>query len=1271
VNTPPTDQELQRLEALHRYQMLDTEPDAAFDDLCRLAAHVCAKPIAVISLLDGRRQWFKARQGLDLPEAPREHSFCDHTIRDAGLFLVADAAAEPRFRDSFLVRGPSQIRFYAGLPLITPDGFAVGTVSVMDRQPGDLTQAQIDALQILSRQVMAQLELRRHLQELARTAEEHRAIEVRLRTSEKFYQTLVETLPQNILRKDTQGRFTFANRKFCQSIGRELEEILGRSDFDLFPADLAAKYHRDDLRVITTQENLDTIEAHQGPHGEKLFVHVIKTPLFDPSGQVIGIQGIFWDVTQRKRIEEELAYERDLLRSLLDHIPDRIYFKDVYSRFMRCSRSMAARLGLGDPQEVVGKTDFDFHAPDLAREFFNDEQRILATGESLINKLERQVGPDGTEIWASVTKVPIYSQSGTVTGLVGLSRDITQLKQTEQALRQAEEKYRAIYENSVEGIFQTTRDGHFLSANPALARMYGFDSPQDLVGALTDIAHQLYVDPERREEFRKHIRLRGSVTGFESQIYQRDGSRIWISESARPVTDPQGNFLYYEGTVEDITARKTADLERERAREAALETARTKAQFLANMSHEIRTPMNAIIGMTDMLRDTKLSPEQREYVDTVHHSTDALLGIINDILDFSKMEAGKLTLEVIDFDLRDAVETTVEILAERAHKKDIELACSIAPDLPRSLRGDPIRLRQVLTNLASNAIKFTDSGEVLVRVALAASQAPTAPTAPTAQPAAPAAAGAAGAEALPTLRLRFEVNDTGIGISTESLQRIFQEFTQADGSTTRRYGGTGLGLTISKQLVEMMGGQIGVNSSPGAGSTFWFEIPLAPSTALSPGEATPATPPPAEWLEGLRLLLVDDTRSYRQILRGQLERPGLEILEAETGAAALSLVVEAQASERPIAVVIVDLDVDDGDGLALAQNIRNLPELAETRLVTLSTLLNRLPTTTMLATGISACLVKPVRQGRLLECLRDVLTLGPEASFASMTESADAAPPSHLAEAARHVRILLAEDNLVNQRVALKQLKKLGFSADAVANGIEVLSALQRVPYDIIIMDCQMPEMDGYEVTTRIRQGGNDSYIHLRAAPYIIALTANAMQGDRERCLALGMNDYLTKPLHLHQLETALQRALLKTRPTDGSGAGGAATTPPAMPLAGDAEGLDRSVIDGLKELREPGQPDPLAELIQLFFRDTSPRMDSMEQALGREDLAAVSAGAHSLKGSASNLGARQLASLCASLERQAKAGESAQAKETFLVVKQELKKVEGILRTEIDTIEN
>ena len=1219
--------EAKRLAALRRYTILDTLPEIAFDELTRLAAQTCGVPMASISFVDDQRVWFKSRLNVAATGTPRLGSFCTEVLQMGEVFVVEDAAKEARFAANPLVAGADQVRFYAGAPLATMDGHYLGTIAVLDRQPRRLAPETADALRILARQVMTQLELRRHLVQLSRSFAEQKRAEDALRNSEAFYQALVETLPQHILRKDREGRFTFASKNFCQEIGRPLAEIVGKSDFDFFPPDLAAKYHRDDERVMESREPLDAVEAHRKPDGEIIFVHVIKTPLSNVAGEVVGIQGIFWDVTQRKQIEEALAHERDLLRALLGHTPAWIYFKDTQSRFLRCSNSMAGRLGLQTPQEIAGKTDFDFYPAPLAEEFYGDEQQIIRTGQPLVNKLERLTDAHGRESWFSVTKVPIFNQAGVVTGLIGLSYDITKLKQTEQALRQAEEKYRTIYENAVEGIFQTTPDGHYLSANRSLARLYGYSSPDEMMAAVTDIGHQLYADPNRRGEFGRLMKTHGSVTGFESEVFRQDKQKIWISESARSVCDADGRLLYYEGSVEDITARKLADQERERARESALESARAKSQFLANMSHEIRTPMNAITGMSGLLLDTKLTEEQCEYAQTIRNSTDTLLQIISEILDFSKIEAGKLTLENIDFELRETVEGTVEMLANPAQKKQIELACWIDQEVPNFLRGDPGRFRQVLANLLSNAVKFTEHGEVVLRVTKVH-------------------------EAGTQTTLRFAVRDTGIGIDPRAMAKIFQPFTQADGSTTRKYGGTGLGLTISKQLVELMHGEIGMESQPGKGSTFWFHLPFA----RTEGEMNPSRELAVGRLTGRRVLIVDEQATTRQILQDQLLSWKMVADLADNGEAAIAQMRAAQSHGAGYDFVVLDLDLPDLDGVTLAQTIHADPTLGAARLILLTTLGHRLEPEAMQVNGITACLIKPVKQSRLCDCLIHALA---QANGEPTLESAGTGGRTLSAmPLPKNVRILLAEDNEVNQQVALRQLKKLGYSADAVANGLEVLEAIKHVAYDILLLDCQMPDMDGYEVARRIRQGKADSHSPYKSPKHIIALTANALMGDRERCLAAGMNDYLTKPLQMPDLTAALECALSRVAAAPRVSSG------PTL-----AEGtLDHGVIDGLRELREPGQPDPLQQLVELFFRDASVRIEKLAAAVANQDGAALAAVAHTLKGSANNLGARNLAQLSAALEKQAKTGDLAGCAGLLEEVKNEFQLVHDLLRIEVQT---
>jgi PAS domain S-box-containing protein len=634
-------------------------------------------------------------------------------------------------------------------------------------------------------------------------------------------------------------------------------------------------------------------------------------------------------------------------------------------------------------------------------------------------------------------------------------------------------------EGDLAGNFLSAVDGRVLACNEAYAQILGLGSREE---ALRADARSLHQDPAARAHYLDTLRQQKRLMHHESTLTRPDGTKIIVLENAIGAFDEHGELVEIRGFILDITERKANELELAQARDTALESARQKSEFLANMSHEIRTPMNGVVGMAGLLLETDLTAEQHEFTQTISMSADALLTIINDILDFSKVESGKLQFEMLDFDLQPAIEGAVDLLAERAGSKNIELAVLVERAVPTALRGDAGRLRQIVVNLVGNAVKFTERGEVMVRVSL-------------------------DGETATDAVVRVEIRDTGIGVAEEVQSRLFEAFTQADGSTTRRFGGTGLELAISKRLVELMGGDIGIRSVEGQGSTFWFTARFEKQTGAVQTRSAPGS------LAGRRVLVVDDNETNRSILHYQLASWGILDVGVSSGADALVALRSAAVQGTLFDLAILDCQMPEMDGVMLARTIKGDDTIAGIPLI-MMTSLGLHDDNELRAAGLLVRLTKPVKQAHLRDTLARVLASG-EPRRAARRAAATAVPTER-----RRARVLVAEDNMVNQRVVLLQLRQLGYGADAVGNGAEVIEAVERIAYDMILMDCQMPDVDGYDAARLIREREASGGTRVP----IIAMTAHALTGDREKCLDAGMDDYISKPVKLAELDAVLAR---------------------------------------------------------------------------------------------------------------------------------------------------
>jgi PAS domain S-box-containing protein len=985
-----------------------------------------------------------------------------------------------------------------------------------------------------------------------------RKSEADLRRQTQYYESLLEISPVAVVTLDLEERVTSWNPAAEALFGYSEAEALGQTIQDLILRNDALFQEG----VSIMQEAIAHGSAHRitrrmRKDGTLVDVEVLIVPL-RMDGEPIGSYAIYHDVS-------ELHRQKQYYESLLEISPTAIITVDLEDKVTSWNPAAEKLFGYAREEAVGRNVDALVAASDEVRANAADVNRRGSEGE--VELITRRTHKDGSLLDVHLLVAPVFLE-GELVGRYGIYHDISELQRQKQY-------FQSLLDNSPTAIAAIDRNDKITAWNPAAEALFGY-APEEALGRNIDdlVAKSEEVRAEAAK-VNRHART-GHYAHLITRRTRKDGTLVDVEVLVAPVIVGgriEGIYAIYHDIRELVHARREAE-----------NATQAKSAFLATMSHEIRTPMNAVIGMTELLIDTALTQEQRDFAEVIRTSGDALLTIIDDVLDFSKIEAGRLELEHDRFVLRECVESALDIVAASAAAKGLDLACLVEDDVPAAVVGDTTRVRQILVNLLTNAVKFTEAGEVVLAVGC--------------EPASGVERSGDGAGE-GVYRLHFTVRDTGIGIPADRMDRLFQSFSQVDASTTRRYGGTGLGLAISKRLSEMMGGTMWAESRPGAGSTFHFIV-----TAEAAPASTDFTRKPVE-LRGKRLLVVDDNATNREVVRRQAGAWGMVVRDTYAPGEALEWVRRGD----PFDVGVLDMQMPDVDGLSLAREIRLLRD-ARTLPLLLLTSLGRRKEDHQAGVEFAAVLTKPIKASQLLEALMAVFGEDVERAPTRRTEE----PVSVRDENRPALRILVAEDNEVNRRLALLLLEKMGYSADVAVNGVEALEAVRRERYDIVLMDVEMPEMDGLEASRRIHHEwtGKDR-------PRIIAMTANAMQGDRETCLNAGMDDYLSKPIHADELAAALRRS----------------TPHSAVPEMRDADVLDDSALQHLDAAT--GDPTFVADLVDTFLREAPELLAGLKSARQSGAADELRRGAHTLKSNARTFGAARLANLCQELESTAK----------------------------------
>ncbi|MCX6134376.1 MAG: PAS domain S-box protein [Ignavibacteriales bacterium] len=1013
---------------------------------------------------------------------------------------------------------------------------------------------------------------------------ERKRIEANLEANRAWLSAIFDNVGVGVSVINPTGRYIQANKWWTQKLGYTSEELLKLTSLAItHPDDVEASKKEMQELLQGTIGHYELEKRYVCKNGETFWASVAVTPIRRAGGELEAVVGIISDISVRKSAEEQL---RMLAHSIMS-VSECVTITDLEDKIVFVNDAFLKTYGYTQA-EVLGK--------DIAivRSLNNDpavvaaiEERSLSGGWAgeLVNRRK-----DGTEFPIRLSTTVLHDDKGRPVALVGVATDITERKKAEEELRMSETRFREMFDDAPVGYHELDTRGRITRVNRTELRTLGYAAEEMTGRPVWD-----YI--EERETSEKSVleKLAGTKPpgrNVERNYRKKDGSLVPVLCEDRLLRDPDGNITGIRTTLQDITDRKRMEEELNTAKEVAEAATKAKSEFLAVMSHEIRTPMNGVIGMTDLLAQTDLTPDQADFVDTIRVSGETLLSVINDILDFSKIESGKIELEEVQFEPRTCIEEVYDLLSQKASAKNLDLLYWIDPEVPSGILGDKHRLRQILFNLIGNALKFTEKGEIYTSVALKW-------------------------RIGKTFELQFSIRDTGIGIPQDKIEKLFKAFTQVDSSTTRRYGGTGLGLAISMRLVGLMKGKIWVESEVGKGSVFHFTIQ---SSIPEASEALPEVYMRGKdvTFAGRRILLVDDNATNLRILRELCQHWKLIPRVTHSPAEALEWIRKGD----PFDLGILDMQMPDMDGVTLAQEIRSLRSPSALPMILLSSLGSALKEGGRGGELFTAEVAKPIKQSQLYNVIAEAL------SGERVAAPRKKVTPELKVPATSNLRILVAEDNAVNQKLILRILQQLGHSGDVVTNGLEVLKAIEGKQYDLIFMDVQMPEMDGLEATRRIVNSSKPG-----DRPKIIALTADAMSEDRQRCFDAGMDDYLSKPVHMDDVAAILHQWAV-----------------PAKKQIGDTDEdesaefveFEKTVLVRLKEFGVAGDPAFVVGLLEDFVGTATQLLSEISTVHGRGDSERLDYIAHTLKGSFTTFNLISLVALAASIEARAEKKELA-----------------------------